>query len=192
MSDLACCNRCGQKYPRHPGDPAHVEVHGFQWTGGYRSVFPGDLTRLTVNLCELCTMVLCSELRVVPAGAEVWVSGVVYRVMGSDDIDALRGLCLGNEDVALIVASTTDRVALATHTRFAIYLAHRRAFGDPKPDLTQRVAKALSATIDADGSAWRTAEGTEDPRAALAAFGVPVERARELREVVRQIAEAAK
>ena len=46
--DAARCNRCGQNHPRHPTDPAHVEVHPIQWTGGYGSTFPGDLMRVTL------------------------------------------------------------------------------------------------------------------------------------------------
>lgn len=188
-SSAARCNRCGQSYPQHPADPAHVEVHTLRWTGGYGSVFPGDVKRVTLALCEFCTMVLCSEMRVPPVVESMWVSGEVYRAASPGESRALQGICLGDEEVALRIASTPTPLALATHAHFAGYLAHRRAFGDPQPDLTRRVAKVLSATIDAEGSAWRNAEGIEDPRRARAAFGVTIERAKELRGLVREIAE---
>lgn len=186
--DNARCNRCGQSHPRHPTDPAHAEVHPIRWTGGYGSNFPGDLMRVTVSLCEFCTMVLCAELRVPPRVTSVWIGGGVDRAASPNEVRALQGLCLADEEAALLIASTPDPKGLRWHTHLAGYLAHRRAFGDPRPDLTQRVARALSAVIDADGSAWRTAEGITDAHQSLCAFGVTAERAKELRGLVRELA----
>lgn len=188
-SSAARCNRCGQNYPQHPADPAHVEVHPIQWRGGYGSNFPGDLMRVTVSLCEFCTMVLCADLRVPPEVTWAGVGGSAYQAAPPNEALALQGLCLADEAIALLIASTPNPKGLRWHTHLAGYLAHRRAFGDSQPDLTRRVAKVLSATIDAEGSAWRNAEGIEDPRTARAAFGVTIERAKELRGLVREIAE---
>lgn len=186
--DAARCNRCGQNHPQHPTDPAHAEVHPIQWTGGYGSTFPGDLMRVTLALCEFCTMVLCAELRVPPEVASVWIGGGVYRSASTNEVRALQGFCLADEEAALLMASTPDPAALRGHAHLAGYLAHRRAFGDPRPDLTQRVAEALSAVLDAEGSAWRSAEGITDAHQSLCAFGVSRERACELRGLVRELA----
>lgn len=196
-NENAWCCGCGQRYPQHPADPEHVEVHSLGLTGGYGSRFPGDLCRLSIPVCELCVMLLCSASPEHPTLSDVWPSGAsVSAPQPLSAVQRLAGLCLADEAAALEVASVESEGPAASERLreqvcLARYLIHRHRYGDPQPARTQRVAAALSRTLDAEGSAWQSAEDIGDAHAARCALGVTKERAKELRRLVRDLATAA-
>lgn len=187
-NQTAQCFRCGQHHPQRPTNAPYVEVNSLRWTGGYESTFPGDLAQLVIPLCEFCFMAFCAQLSVPPLAGEASLSGSWIGELPVNERVAIEGLCLAREDAALLIATATKPGVTRHHAHLARYLAHRRDYGDPNPGRTQRVAAALSATLDAEGSEWRTSEAITDAHLGLCAFGIPVDAARVLRDRVREIA----